>query len=131
METENQLVVLYFLLGFNVIYWSSKKQSTVALSSTEAEFIAASFAAQELLWIKQLLEDMMIPLHTPIPMFEDNQSCIKIIESTKFSTRTKHIDVKYYHIKSLHENGIIQVLYCSADKQLADFLTKSLPLQKF
>lgn len=120
-----------FLLGCNSISWSSKKQSTIALSSTEAEFIAASYAGQELLWLLQLMSDMNICVTKPIPMYEDNQSCIKIINSSKFSARTKHIDVKFHHIKNLQNDGIIDLKYCPSKQQFADFLTKPLSFPTF
>lgn len=74
--------------------WSSRKQNCVALSSTEAVFVALSEACQEVCWLRRLLEDMEQNLNSPTVMHEDSQSCLKCIEEQKISNRTKHIDTR-------------------------------------
>lgn len=119
-----------FLFGRAVIAWCSRKQTSVAISSTEAEYIAASFASRELLWLRQLFKDMGIPLREPITMYEDNQGCIKLISGSG-SARSKHIDVCYHQIRDLLEKGLIKVYYCLSEEMLADILTKPLAREEF
>lgn len=107
------------------------KQTSVAMSSSEAEYIAASHASKELLWCRQLLKDMNISAHDPIIINEDNQGCICLIESDRNGARTKHIDVSYHHIRDLREKRIIEMRYCSSDDMLADLLTKPLAKERF
>ena len=82
-----------FKNGNSFISWSSRKQSTVALSLTEAEYVAASYAIQEVLWLCQLLMDLNQAQQGPTTLYEDNQGCIKLALQEKHSARTKHIDV--------------------------------------
>lgn len=119
-----------FLFGKAVIAWCSRKQTSVAMSSTEAEYIAASFASRELLWLRQLFKEMKIPIKEPITMFEDNQGCIKLISGSG-SARSKHIDVCYHQMRDLLEKKIIDVLYCPSEQMLADILTKPLAREQF
>lgn len=118
------------LLGDSIISWSSKKQLTVSLSSTEAEYIAAAHCCQEILWISQLLEDCCITIDKPIKLYEDNQSCIKMSSNEKFSARSKHINIKYHFLKDLINEKFIEMVYCPTDLMLADLLTKPLPKLK-
>ena len=119
-----------FQLGSNLVLWSSKKQMSVALSSTEAEYVSAAQASQEILWLRQLLIDIGEPATQATVLFEDNQGCIKLANKDKVSTRTKHIDIKYHHLRDLTERDIIQLEYCETNKMLADMLTKPLPKHK-
>lgn len=120
-----------FLLGNSIVAWSSKKQTSVAMSSTEAEYIAASLASKELLWLRQLLIDMKVPVTKTINMYEDNQACIRLIESEQQGARTKHIDVSFHHIRDLREKGLIDIKYCPSGQMLADVFTKPLPRETF
>jgi len=119
-----------FTFGEGIISWMSKKQGSVALSSTEAEYIAAALASQELVWIRQLLSDLHIPCAQPTTLYEDNQGCIKIACNEKISARTKHIDVRHHHLRDLQFRGVVDLEYCATDKMLADVMTKPLPRDK-
>ncbi|XP_024879516.1 uncharacterized protein LOC112461348, partial [Temnothorax curvispinosus] len=92
-----------FKLGSSAIAWSSHKQTSISMSSTEAEYVAASHAVKELQWLRQLLIDMNVLPEGAIPVFEDNQGCIKLIQSDKFNARTKHIDVYHHQLRHLRE----------------------------
>ena len=105
------------------VSWLSRKQSLVALSSTEAELISLSEACQEIIWFQYLLEDMDIKLNK-LKVFEDNQSVISIVKSDKIKSRTKHIGVKYHFVKETIENNNIDIHYCPTEKMVADILTK-------
>lgn len=97
-----------FYLNGGVINWTCRKQSCVSLSSTEAEFIALSEACQEMSWLRRLLQDMHHEIVQPTILYEDNQSCLKLIKEENFSNRTKHIDTKYHFVKDYIDKGIIK-----------------------
>lgn len=107
------------------ISWACRKQSCVSLSTAEAEFVALSEASQEAVWLQKLLEDL--GEKTKVVLFEDNQSCLKMLESDKFSNRTKHISTKFHYAKDLKTNGVVEYEYCPTDRMAADLLTKPLP----
>ncbi|KAK9880167.1 hypothetical protein WA026_015496 [Henosepilachna vigintioctopunctata] len=112
------------------ITWCSQKQKTTALSTTEAEFVAACEAAKEILWLQQLLLDLGENI-TSVPLYVDNQSAIKLISNPVYHKKTKHIDVKFNFIREKVELGVIKLNYIPSNSQLADMLTKALPTQAF
>ena len=120
-----------YKLGNSLVSWSSKKQLSVALSSTEAEYVSAAYASQEAVWLRQLLNDLGIPPIQPTPIFEDNQGCIKLANNTNINARTKHIDVRHHHLRDLVDCDVINFVYCDTDNMIADALTKPLPRPKF
>lgn len=113
--------------GGGVIAWGSRKQTSVALSSTEAEFISLAEGCQELIWTKRLLEEMTDEMMKSITVFEDNQSCIKLVEGDRIERRSKHIDVRYFFVRDLQQKHVIKLKYCPTETMIADILTK--PLQ--
>lgn len=108
------------------ISWGCRKQSCVALSSTEAEYIALTEATQEAVWLRRLLKDFEGNTLETTVIFEDNQSCLKFIYNKKFSHRTKHIDTKAKYLKDLLKQEIMEYKYCPTDQMPADMLTKAL-----
>lgn len=119
-----------FLFG-GPIYWTCRKQSCVALSSTEAEFIALAEASKECIWLRNILIEFGVNVEKPTQIFEDNQSCIKLTESEKFNMRSKHIDIKAHNIQDLIQKEAITLKYIPSDDNIADLLTKPLPKAKF
>lgn len=119
-----------FLMNGGPVTWASRKQNTIALSTTESEYMAACDAAKEILWIKQFLLDIGESQNSVI-LNIDNQSAIKLIKNPVFHKRSKHIDVRYNFIREKVEQNIIEIKYVESSCQLADFLTKALPFQKF
>lgn len=120
-----------FKIFDNCVSWSSKKQATVATSSSEAEYIALSSAASEAIWIRGILIDMHILDSTySIPIFEDNQGCIFMSRNSECK-RSKHIDVKHHFIRDHVSRGLLDIQHVSTEKQLADILTKPLGNQRF
>ncbi|GBN12713.1 Retrovirus-related Pol polyprotein from transposon TNT 1-94 [Araneus ventricosus] len=103
-----------FKLGNCTIQWMSKRQNCVALSSTEAEYVSAANTAQVVVWLINLTKDLDLPQSLPVTIYEDNQSCIKLSQSDKHHSRTKHIDVKFHHIRHLRETGMIELEYCQS-----------------
>ncbi|XP_033231491.1 secreted RxLR effector protein 161-like [Belonocnema kinseyi] len=116
---------LFQLYGAS-ISWACRKQTCVALSSTEVEYVALVEACQEGVWVRRLLEDMKQKQQGPTVVYEDNQSCLQLICNKKFSHRTKHIDTKYHYIKDLKDQGIMEYKYCPKNQMPADLLTKPL-----
>lgn len=117
-----------YLFKFNggTVSWACRKQSCVALSSTEAEYIALAEACQEAVWLRNLLKDFGEEQIQPTVIFEDNQSCIKLVNKDKYSKRTKHVSTKYNYVKDLSDTGITSYIYCPTDVMIADVLTKPL-----
>ena len=119
--------------GSGPVSWSSKKQSIVALSSTESEFVAASTAAQEVLWLRALFADIGVPTAhlSTTTLFCDNRAAKALAESHKVSQRSKHINVRYHFIRDAVAKGEIAVEWISTEEQQADLFTKALGVQPF
>lgn len=109
----------------NTVIWTSKKQSLVTLSSTEAEYVAACAAAQECIWLERVLKDLYITVEHPISIFEDNRGCIMIGKNPE-TKRSKHIDTKYHYLRELIRDGRIELKSIASKDQVADILTKPL-----
>jgi transposase InsO family protein len=112
------------------VSWSSRKQNIVSTSTTESEFYALSEAVKETEWIKNILKDFDVSAHDPIIIHSDNQSTIKMVENSKFSSRTKHIDVRLHFVRECVCVGKIKLNYCPSEENVADLLTKPLPGNK-
>lgn len=115
-----------FKIFGNTVSWGSRKQATVSLSSTEAEYIALAQGICEAKWLRSLLVELGFVMDQPILIFEDNQSCIKVAEEPRAHKRVKHIDVKYHFIREAIGNGEVQLKYKQSGEQLADVMTKQL-----
>lgn len=113
------------------VAWLTRKQQTVALSSTEAEFVALCTAACEGVWIRRLLEDLGVFVKGAVRYLEDNQSCIRVAEEPRDSRRMKHVDIKFNFIRELVQDGQIAIEFIPSDLQLADIMTKGLPPMAF
>ena len=120
-----------FLLGGAAISWKSSKQTCVALSTAEAEYVALSTAAQEAIWLQQLTSDLMNKSSQEMIIYEDNQSTICLAKNQQIHGRTKHIDIKYHFVCDLVEAGRIKVEYCASENMIADILTKGLRINRF
>jgi hypothetical protein len=119
-----------FLYNGGPISWASRRQTVTALSTSEAELIALSSAAKELVWLRKLLFGLGISVTEPTPIFEDNQAAIKIASNSGLSARTKHIRVRDFYVRELVTTGDVILHYCTSRSQLADMFTKPLPAEK-
>lgn len=122
-----------FMLGTGAVSWSSKKQTIVTLSSTEAEFVAATACVCQAIWLRRILKELQFKMERATTIFCDNNSAIKLPKNPVNHGRSKHIDVKYYFLRDLNNEGTIELQYCRSEDQLADILTKPLrflPFQK-
>ena len=116
-----------FRLGETPITWNSKKQTTVALSSTEAEYMALTEGTKEAIWLRRLLQEIQVLQDTtPTMIFGDNQGSLKLAHNPVFHSRTKHVDVRHHFIREKVESGQVTLDYISTRDQLADILTKPL-----
>lgn len=120
-----------FSLGSGAVTWSSKKQATTALSSTEAEYVAATSAACQAIWVRRILADLHQQQEDATDIFCDNKATIAMTKNPAFHGRTKHIDIRLHFIRDLVANKEIELTYCSTHEQVADVMTKSLPRDKF
>eukprot|EP00249_Psilotum_nudum_P021898 c28294_g1_i10 orf=154-735(-) len=129
-DTRKSTSGFVFCLAGAAVSWQSKKQSTVALLSTEAEFVAAAVAAKEALWIRRFMKELTFDLKLPMSVKCDNQSCIILTKELKHREKTKHVDFKYYFIRDLIEEHLISLDFTHTSKNWADFLTKPVARQK-
>ena len=103
----------------------------MALSSTESEYIALSYAAQETIWLRRLVESLTVKQDAASVLFEDNQGAISLCKNPKDHGRTKHIDIRYHFVRNTVENKLVELRYCSTGQMIADAFTKPLPRVKF
>lgn len=112
------------------VSWASRRQSCVAMSTTEAEFIAAAEAVKEAIWLQLLLKELGIPQNST-ELKCDNQAAIALVRNPVCHQRTKHMDVRFFFIREAEEDKKIKITYISSNDQLADIFTKSLPNSSF
>jgi hypothetical protein len=120
-----------FGLGSTVVSWFSRKQKSVALSFAEDEYMAASQASCEALWLRKLLVGLFGVQLRPTMIYCDNQSCIKLLENLVFHDRSKHIEIRYHFIRDYVQRGAVELQYISIEEQVVDILTKALGSDKF
>ena len=120
-----------FGLQGGAICWNSRRQSTVALSSTEAEYLSLSAATQEALWLNRLAQELLIvEKGKPLLIYCDNKGAIDLSKNSKFRARTKHINVRHYFVKNSIEKKEIEVKFVPTTHMLADALIKATNHQK-
>lgn len=124
-ETRRSTTGFVFMIGNGLISWASRRQANITLSSTEAEYVALSEACIELRWIKMLMKDLNLD-KSIATVYEDNQSFISLANEFKLNPKTKHIEVKFHHVKKLVENKEIILKYCPTTEMIADMMTKPL-----
>lgn len=115
-----------FILSGTTISWESRKQRTVALSSTEAEYMALTEAAKEAIYLQRFLKELGFDELTKVKVYCDNNGARKLAENPIFHHRTKHIDVRHHFIREVLEDGLLEVTYCATEDMAADILTKGL-----
>ena len=117
-----------FTLGSGAISWSAKKQNVVALSSTEAEYIALAHATKEAFWLRYMFSDLVDSdvLNYPVLINCDNRSAIALAKDNTYHPRTKHIDIRFHFIREAVEDAKIKLAYCPTEDMPADLFTKAL-----
>ena len=126
LDTRKSTSGYVIMLNGAAVSWISKRQPTVALSSAEAEYVTACFAAQEVQFIRQTLDELgLLTCKEPTTIFCDSQSAMHMIKNPT-SGRAKHIDIKAHFVKESHERGYTRFEYIQTDSNAADVLTKGL-----
>ncbi|KAJ8773038.1 hypothetical protein K2173_028215 [Erythroxylum novogranatense] len=120
-----------FFLGENPITWSSQKQKTVALSSCEAEYVAATAGVCQGIWIRRLIEELKGRKPVDVMFKVDNKSAIALAKNPVHHHKSKHIDIKARFIRDCVQKGEIELEYVCTKEQLADLFTKPLPRDRF
>ncbi|CAI5746258.1 unnamed protein product [Peronospora destructor] len=113
-----------------VVLWVCKKQTGVALSTMEAEFIAASHAGRELLGLTELFGVLDMKVVEPMPMWMDNQAAIKQLESEKSTSSAKHVDICFEFICHYAQTKVVQPSFVKSGEMIADLLTKALSVPR-
>lgn len=131
IDTRRSTTGYVSLLANGPVTWSSHRQKCVTRSTTEAEYIAASDAAAEAIWLRNFLKEVNSTVNGTTHLYVDNQSAIKLVENVEPHKRTKHIDVKYHFIRELVNEKMLEISYICSEKQLADIFTKALSRDKF
>jgi hypothetical protein len=119
------------MLNNTPVAWYSHKQTCVATSTMESEYIAASSTAKDVIWLRRLLANLQFPQPQPTRLYSDNQRAIHLVHNPEFHRHTKHIDILYHFIHEHQQNGHIDVCYISTVEQVADLFTKALPADRF
>jgi transposase InsO family protein len=130
-DTRRSTTGYVFKLGSGTISWCSKRQPTVSLSTTEAEYRAAAMAAQESTWLMQLMRDLHQPIDYAVSLHCDNQSAIRLAKNPEFHARTKHVEVHYHFVREKVLEGKIKMYQTKTENQVADILTKVFNTAKF
>ena len=113
------------------ISWGSKKQPTIALSSTEAEIVAASEAAKEAISLHSLLQELGEADEKPVQLALDNQSAIAVSYNPEHHNRMKHVERRHFFVRECVENMRLEVPFVRTDANIADFFTKPLEPSRF
>jgi len=135
LDDRRSYTGIIILLGGTAISWTSKKQHRIAFSTAEAEYKAIAESGQDIIWLRNLLEQLIfkVPHHLksekniklpPTTLYVDNQIAIKFATENKVSARNKYIDIDCHAIRELIGDNTIVLQYAPSHEQLADMLTK-------
>ena len=125
LQTGHSTTGVICLHAGAAISWLSQKQSSVAISTTEAEVFAASEAARETVWLRRLMKTM-IPMNSVPELYVDNEAAVKLAQNPEFHRRTKHIRIRHFYVRECVSDGELEVKRVPTEFQLADIMTKPL-----
>lgn len=131
VETRRSTTGFVFFLSNGPITWSSARQKLITLSTTESEYVAASAATKEAIWLRKLIKSLEFSCEEPTVLFVDNLNAIRLVKNAEFHKRTKHIDIRYHYIREKAKNNEIRVEHIASEIQRADIFTKALPKERF
>ena len=128
-DTTNRKSVSGYVITMagGAVSWSLKKQTSVALSTAKAEYMAATYVAKQVLWQRSLFTELDFDIPTTSTIFTDNQAAISISHHPKFHSRTKHIDIAHHFLRDLITDGMLNTIYVNTCENLANLFTKGLP----
>ncbi|KAM1349822.1 hypothetical protein EV1_003832 [Malus domestica] len=120
-----------FTLGTGVFSWASKKQKSVALSTAEAEYVSASIATSQVVWLRRIMQDFGEKQESATHILCDNKSAIAMSKNPVCHGKSKHIALKHHYIRGAVEDKEVDVVYCKTEDQVTDIFTKALPKDRF
>ena len=129
-EDRHALSGYVFLVDGGAVSWSTKRQEIVSLLTTKSEYVAATHATKEALWLRLLIGQIFGAFTDATTLFSDNQSAIALSKDHQYHAHSKHIDVCFHFIRWIVEDGKIRLIYCPTGEMVADTLTKALPSPK-
>jgi len=130
IETRRSTTGYVYMLAGGAVTWGSKRQKTVALSSTEAEYMAATQAAKEAIWLRAMLEQMGYKQEATTAIACDNQGALALTKHQIYHSRTKHIDIQHHYVREVVAAGKVAFDYVATEEMTADVLTKGLSRDK-
>lgn len=119
-----------FLMDGGAVSWSAKKQSIVALSSAESEYVAITHATKELVSLRYFISEVFSTLRNPTTLYADSQSAIAMAKSDSYSSRTKHIAIRYHYIRKAITHRVVSLTWINTHSNVADLFTKALDVEK-
>lgn len=128
-DTRKSVCGYLVTFGGGAVSWQSRVQKCISLSTTEAEFIASTEAAKEMLWMKRFTQELGFKQESYV-IFCDSQSAIHLAKNSSFHSKSKHIDVRYHWIRDALESKMFNIEKVHTDLNGADMMTKSLPTSK-
>ncbi|KAJ0577826.1 putative RNA-directed DNA polymerase [Helianthus annuus] len=131
LDDRKSISANVFTLGSGVVSWSSKKQHSIALSSTKAEYISATSATCQAIWLRRILEDLGLKQERATVIWCDSRSAIHMSRNPVMNGRSKHIELKHHFIRDMVAQRQVSLEFCGTDEQIADVLTKALCREKF
>lgn len=131
VDTRRSTTGFMFKLGTGITSWASELQKSVALSTSESEYVASSQAIRELVWLRLLLDELLPNQNWAPDFFMDNESAIKLVKNPVFHKRSKHIDIRFHFIREKFSQNLFNLKYVPTNDQNADIFTKALSREKF
>lgn len=131
MEDRKSTTGVGYFLNGSLVTWASQKQKIVALSSCEAEYVAAAAAACQGIWLSRLVADFLGTKETTVRLLMDNLSAIALSRNPVHHDRSKHIDTRYHFLRECVEEGKVEIEHVRTAEQVADIFTKALGQVKF
>ena len=117
-------------MGTGAISWASKLQPFVTLSTTEAEYIAAVSAGQEIMWLRNLFTEFGYSFDAPSSLWMDNQSALSVAQNPEHHGRMKLLDLQFFWLQDKVQEGVLAIKYIPTGDMVADMLTKAFPQAK-
>lgn len=129
-DDRRSITGYFFNLANGIISWQSRAQKTIALSSTQAEYMALSDCSRQAVWIRNLLMEIAKPV-SAIPIYGDNQGSLFLAGNEAQEKRSKHIDIRFHFIREQVQSGTVKLFFVEGSKNPADMFTKNLGHIKF
>ena len=126
-DTRRSISAYILMMNGGAVSWKSRQQKSVSTSTSQAEFVSASWAADEILWLRRTLSELHAPQAQATPLFEDNRACRMMSENPVHRERSKHIDYRVHALRERVADGVVRLLDCPTVDMVADMGTKSLP----